>query len=188
MIIRGSIPDAIRGGIPIKDTAKELMEVIRSQFMSSAKSMIGTHMGQLTSMRYNGEGSVRDHILQMADLVYKLWGLDMNLNDDFLVQLAVNSLPKQFETFKVSYNTCDKKWNVNELIAHCVQEAERERRETKEYAHFTIAGPSKKNFKKSGKNKKPQEQKKETPTMSQKLTRMVRSSNLSVVSVRRQTT
>ncbi|XP_026420023.1 uncharacterized protein LOC113316004 [Papaver somniferum] len=157
MIIRGAIPDAIRGGIPIKDTAKELMEVIQSKFMSSVKSMIGTHMGQPTSMRYNDEGSVRDHILEMEDLVYKLRGLDMNLNDDFLVQLEVNSLPKQFETFKVNYNTCDRNWNVNELIAHCVQEEERQRRETKEYAHFTTDGPNKKDFKKSEKNKKPQE-------------------------------
>ncbi|XP_026445710.1 uncharacterized protein LOC113346391 [Papaver somniferum] len=155
MIIQGSIPDATQGGILLKDTAKELLDVIKSQFMGSAKSMVGTYMGQLTSMWYSGDGSVRDHILQMEDLVYKLRGLDINLNDDYLVKLAVNSLPKQFETFNINYNTCDRKWDANELISHCVQEEERHRHETKEYAHFASAGPSKKSFKKSGKNKKP---------------------------------
>ncbi|XP_026438891.1 uncharacterized protein LOC113337432 [Papaver somniferum] len=163
MIIRDAIPDAIRGGITMKNTAKEQLDVIKSQFMSSAKSMVGAHMSQLKSILYSGYGSVRDHILQMADLIYKLRGLDMNLNDDYLVQLAINSLPEKFETFKINYNICERKWDVNELIAHCVQEEEMKRRETKEYTHFASAGSSKQSFNKLGKNKKPQEQKKETP-------------------------
>ncbi|XP_026428161.1 uncharacterized protein LOC113324038 [Papaver somniferum] len=116
MITRGAIPDAIRGGIPMKDMAKEHLNVIKSQFMSSTKSMVSAYMSQLTSMRYSGDGSVRYHILQMEDLIYRLRGLDMNLNDDYLVKLAQEKLQeirKEQETSGTEKETPNDESEVN---------------------------------------------------------------------------
>jgi len=104
-------------------------------------------------MRFDGQGSVREHILRMADRVYQLRNLKKDLPDDYLVHVAVNSLPREYDTFKVNYNSQDKKWSVNELIAHCVQEEERLKQGKTEYAHVAVHGPKRKNLKRSGNRK-----------------------------------
>lgn len=37
----------------------------------------------------------------------------------------MNSLPKEYGLFKISYNIHKDKWTVNELLSKCVQEQER---------------------------------------------------------------
>lgn len=148
-IIRNSIRQSIRGGIPETKTAKELMEVIKTQFVGSSKAMISTLLGQLGSMRFDGQG--REHILRMADIVYQLRNLKKDLPDDYLVHKERQISAER--AFKVNYNSQDKKWSVNELIAHCVQEAERLKQGKTEYAHVAVHGPKRKNLKRSGNRK-----------------------------------
>ena len=52
------------------------------------------------------------------------------------MQLALNSLPIQYDTLKVSYNTQKEKWSLHELLAQCVQEEERLKRGKIESAHM----------------------------------------------------
>ena len=58
--------------------------------------------------------------------------MDMALKDEFLVHLIFVSLPKEFEAFVVNYNLQLEKWDIEKLIAMCVQEEERLR------AHMVI--------------------------------------------------
>ena len=56
----------------------------------------------------------------MAQL--KILGIDMSKS--FLVHFILNTLPHQYESFKISYNTHKDKWSINELMTMCVQEEE----------------------------------------------------------------
>ena len=52
-------------------------------------------------MKYNG-GGVRDHILSMSTMAAKLKTMNMGLPNPYIVHLALNSLPNDFETFIVN--------------------------------------------------------------------------------------
>ena len=77
--------------------------------------------------------------------------------EGIVVQLALNSLPVQYDTLKVSYNTQKEKWSLHELLAQCVQEEERLKRGKIESAHLTSTSsdPGNKKRKRTTKGKEP---------------------------------
>ena len=77
--------------------------------------------------------------------------MDLGLNDEFLIHLIFASLPKEYETFVVNYNMQPDKWDIEKLIAICVQEEERLKSSQGDSAN--LVKDNKKNF---NKNIKPQ--------------------------------
>jgi hypothetical protein len=67
---------------------------------------------------------VRDHILRMNNVAARLKPLNLTIKDGFLIYLIFNSLPKEFKTFEVNYNSMNDKWTLEKFIAMCVQEEE----------------------------------------------------------------
>jgi gag-polypeptide of LTR copia-type len=61
----------------------------------------------------------------MMKAASKLKTHKLNISEDMLVYLYLNSLLTSFGQFKVSYNCQKESWTVNELISHCVQVEER---------------------------------------------------------------
>ena len=47
------------------------------------------------------------------------------MSESFLVYFILNTLPLEYEPFKISYNTRKEKWSINELMIMCVQEEDR---------------------------------------------------------------
>ena len=47
------------------------------------------------------------------------------MSESFLVHFILNTLPHEYGSFKISYNTHKDKWSINELMAMCAQEEER---------------------------------------------------------------
>ncbi|RVX05262.1 Retrovirus-related Pol polyprotein from transposon TNT 1-94 [Vitis vinifera] len=87
-------------------------------------------------MRYKGKENIKEYIMEMSNLVTRLKALKLKLSEDILVHLVLISLPTQFNSFKISYNTQKEKWTLNELIVQCVQEEERLKQEKIESTHL----------------------------------------------------
>jgi hypothetical protein len=49
-----------------------------------------------------------------------------SLHEEFVVFMIMKSLPKEFETFHIYYNTSvTDNWNIDQLLAQCVQDEDR---------------------------------------------------------------
>jgi hypothetical protein len=64
----------------------------------------------------------------MSNVAARLKPLDLTIKDGFLIYLIFNSLPKEFKTFEVNYNSMNDKCTLEKFIAMCVQEEERIKR------------------------------------------------------------
>ncbi|KAM1649269.1 hypothetical protein ACFX14_010564 [Malus domestica] len=122
MIIKRTMTNAVRGGFPEATNAKKFMQSIEEKYKESEKTETGNLMNALTTIRYDGEGSVREYILRVIDIAGKLQRLEVPISETFLVHVIMNSLPDSYTQLKVSYNALQAKWDVNELISICVGE------------------------------------------------------------------
>jgi hypothetical protein len=120
MIIKERISEGIRGAIPECETAVEYLEKVESQFTGSSKAYASCLIKRPISEKYTG-GGVRDHILRMSNVAARLKPINLAIKDGFLIYLIFNSLPKEFETFEVNYNSMNDKWTLEKFIAMCVQ-------------------------------------------------------------------
>jgi gag-polypeptide of LTR copia-type len=98
------------------DYLKELEHI----FVRNEKTEIGILLNKLCTMKYNDRSNVREHILKMMNAASKLKTHKLNISEDILVYLSLNSLLTSFGQFKVGYNCQKESWTVNELISHCV--------------------------------------------------------------------
>ena len=90
----------------------------------------------------------------MSNTASKLKPMDLGLKDEFLIHLVFASLPKEYETFVVNYNLKPDKWDIEKLIAMCVQEEERLKSSHGDSVNH-VKENKKKNF--NNKNAKPQQ-------------------------------
>nr|XP_017179049.2 uncharacterized protein LOC108169707 [Malus domestica] len=104
LVIKKSMSDTVRGGIPDSKNAKEYLPSIHEKFKESDKAETGNLMNDLMSKKYNGMGCVREHILELLDIGAKLNALDVPMSDPFLVHGALNSLPNEYSKLKSTYN------------------------------------------------------------------------------------
>ncbi|KAJ9162425.1 hypothetical protein P3X46_022201, partial [Hevea brasiliensis] len=125
MFLRMTIANNIKTIISQTENAKKYLNFVEEQFRSADKSLAGTLMAQLTTMKYNGSKSMHEHIIEMSDIAARLKTLGMAVDDSFLVQFILNSLPPEYGPFQINYNTIKDKWNVNELASKLVQEETR---------------------------------------------------------------
>jgi hypothetical protein len=109
--ILGSVPQKNAAGVPY--TAAEYLAIVESQHTGLIK--------QLVNMKYTG-GGIREHILKMSNINAKLTAMKLVLPEEFLVHLVFVSLPQEYATFAVNYNSQEEKWNLQKLIDMCVQE------------------------------------------------------------------
>ncbi|XP_062005369.1 uncharacterized protein LOC133722499 [Rosa rugosa] len=128
-IMQRAMTDTVRGGIPVCERAADFLAAIEEKFKESDKAEITNLMNTLSTMKYDGNGSVREHCLKMIDIASKLKTLEVPVADPWLVYLALSSLPPQFSQLVTTYNTQRDKWTINELISICVQEEDRIKKE-----------------------------------------------------------
>ena len=89
MIMKSTITTAIRGGIPDKDdannivTAKQYLASVEEQFKSTSKANASTLIMKMLTTKYNGTSGVREHIMMMNDMTANLNGMDMTVSEGF---------------------------------------------------------------------------------------------------------
>lgn len=136
MFLRMTIATNIKTSLPEAKTALEYLNNVKDRFKSSDKSLAGKLMAELTMMCFDGTRTMNDHIIEMCNIAAKLNSLGMTVDDSFLVQFVLNSLPSEYGPFQINYNTIKDKWDVNELRNKLVQEENRLKQRNVNVAHL----------------------------------------------------
>ena len=105
--------------------------------MTLDKALTSTLIMKFSSLRLTDVSGAREHIMQMRDIAAQLKTLEVEMFDFFLVHYILNTLPQQYEPFKIAYNTHKDNWSVNEILTMCVQKEERRKMELGESAFMT---------------------------------------------------
>jgi len=155
MYIKTKLSASIRGSVIQHNNAKELLKAIDAQFESSEKAHAMTLIMKFSSLKLTSVRGVREHIMKMRDIAAQLKNLEVGISESFLVYYILNTLPQEYAPFKISYNTHNTKWSINELMTMCVQEEERLLMEKGESAHMATRDKYKGQGKQKGKGKMP---------------------------------
>ena len=146
MFIKTKITTGIRGFVEQYDKVQDLLKAIGEQFVTLDKALASTLIKKFSSIRITSVRGVREHIMQMRDIAAQIKKLGIDMLESFLVHFILNTLPRQYGPFKISYNTHKDKWSINELMTMCVQEDERLEMEMGESAMLaTNFGKNKRN-------------------------------------------
>ena len=143
IFIKPKISAGIRGSVEQYMKVKELLKAIEEQFKTSDNVLTSTLINEFSSLRLTNIKGMRDHIMQMRDIVAQLKTLEIEMSYTFLVHYILNTLPQAYVPFKISYNTYKDKLSINELLNICVQEEGRFIMEMGESAHVTTQGKNK---------------------------------------------
>nr|GEU61175.1 UBN2_2 domain-containing protein [Tanacetum cinerariifolium] len=129
--------------IPDSENAKEYLSSVEKQFKGTSKVHASTLILKIFTTKYDGVSGVREHIMMMSDMTNKLKGMDMEINEGFLVHFIMTSLLMKFGPFKITYNMQKEKWKMSELMAMYVQEEERLKVEKPDVAHVATTNSNK---------------------------------------------
>nr|XP_016515975.1 PREDICTED: uncharacterized protein LOC107832627 [Nicotiana tabacum] len=105
MFMQMNIANNIKSTIPQKESAREYLKFVEERFRSADKSLTGTLMAELTTMKFDGSHSMQNHIIEMTNIATRLQTLGMKVDDSFLVQFILNSLPPEYGPFQINYYT-----------------------------------------------------------------------------------
>ena len=81
------------------------MGLVEERSQTIDMSVAGTLMSTLTTMKFYGSCTMHEHVIEMTIIAARLKTLEMVVNENFLVQLILNSLLSEYDTFQMSYNT-----------------------------------------------------------------------------------
>jgi len=62
-------------------------------------------VAKLTTITFDAKRGIQEHAIEMTNLVAQLKTLGMNVNEFFLIHFILNSLPPQYGSFQINYNT-----------------------------------------------------------------------------------
>ena len=90
MFMRMTIANNIKTSLPQTEFASEFLKSVEERFKRADKSLAGTFMAELTTMKYDGQKGIQQHILNMTEKATKLKALGMGMDKSFLVQFVLN--------------------------------------------------------------------------------------------------
>ncbi|KAJ0082717.1 hypothetical protein Patl1_11492 [Pistacia atlantica] len=148
----------IKTSFPATEYAREFMRLAKETSQSEAtdKSHTEALMSRLITMKYDGSHGMYEHVTEMSNITTRIRNMGMSVDENFLVQFVINSLPSQFSQFQINYNTIKDKWTMTRLQTKLVQEVERLKKQGVHLVNLVGSSRVKKKFnKKYGKGKRP---------------------------------
>ncbi|XP_027362607.1 uncharacterized protein LOC113870213 [Abrus precatorius] len=103
--IKRTVSEHLLSGLPEKGTAKEFLTALGERYQVSDNAESICLMKQLTNMRYDNVGGVREFIMKMVHVQTKLKSHHIDLNEEFIVEHALNCLSAYFTQIKTAHNT-----------------------------------------------------------------------------------
>ena len=79
MFMRMTIANNIKLALPKIENAKEFMNFVEGCSQTTDKSLAGTLMSSLTTMKYDGSRTMHEHILEITTLTTQLKTLGMTI-------------------------------------------------------------------------------------------------------------
>ena len=150
-VIRRTMSEVVRGSIEEPEDAIDFMANIADKYEESEKAEAARLHKEFHELKYDGNGSVREHIMHKVQLNGKLRDLKMGVADAQLVHDALWSLPSTFSQLRSTYNALEVKWTINKLISVCVDEENTIRGEAEPSTAVNLVEKPK--WKKKNKNK-----------------------------------
>ncbi|RVW44256.1 Retrovirus-related Pol polyprotein from transposon TNT 1-94 [Vitis vinifera] len=98
MFMRMTIANNIKTSLPQTKFTSEFLKSVEERFKRADKSLAGTLMAELTTMKYDGQKGIQQHILNMTKKAAKLKALGMSMDESFLGFLTTRK-PKESEKF-----------------------------------------------------------------------------------------
>ncbi|XP_027912691.1 uncharacterized protein LOC114172401 [Vigna unguiculata] len=131
IIIRRGIPEVFRGTVSEDvTTAKEFLVEIEKCFAKAIRRRQYSS-SELDLHEYQGKGNIREYIMSMSNIVFKLKALKLEISENLLIHLVLISLPAQFNQFKVYYNCQKDKWSLMSSF-HIVCKKRKDRSKTRQ--------------------------------------------------------
>jgi gag-polypeptide of LTR copia-type len=97
------IPESFRGPISNFTLILNYLKELEQKFVRNENVKIYIMLNKLCIIKYNDRSNVSEHILEMMNTASKLKAHKLNISEDILVYLFLNSLLTYFGQFKVSY-------------------------------------------------------------------------------------
>ena len=104
MFMRMTIANNIKTTIPKIETVKEFMGLMKERSQIANKSLVGTLMSTLTTIKFDGSCTMHEHVIEMTNITPRFKTLEMTVNGNFLIQFILNSLSFEYGPFQMSYN------------------------------------------------------------------------------------
>jgi len=94
-----SIANNIKSALPKTKSATEFMKFVEERSQTADKSLAGTLMSTLTTIKFDGSRTMHEHVIEMTNITARLKSLVMAVDESFLVQFILNSLPSEYGPF-----------------------------------------------------------------------------------------
>jgi len=100
-----SIENNIKYALPKTKNVKKFTKFVEEHSQTADKSLVGTLMSTLTTMKLDSLCTMHEHVIEMTSITTRLKSLGMTLDDSFLMQFILNSLSSEYGPFQMNYNT-----------------------------------------------------------------------------------
>jgi gag-polypeptide of LTR copia-type len=92
-VMQRTISESFRGLVSDFTLALDYLKKLEHMFVRNEKAEIDIMLNKLCTMKYNGRSNIREHILEIMNTASKLKSRKLNISEDMLVYLCLNSLP-----------------------------------------------------------------------------------------------
>ena len=104
MVLKYTMDKSIKECMLKTEMAKYFLEYVKATYTKIDKAEMATYLLLLTTTVYDGLGGVRDHIIKLKHYFNKANEMKVELGENFLKWLILESLPISFDAVKLTYN------------------------------------------------------------------------------------